>query len=224
MAPARPFTALRETVGAVDDLLAGEEVTVDGEIRVDHARIPWSPGRLPIAIAGRGPRVEALGIETADWVLLSGKPIAELPALTRRIRAGRPDPSTPPARIAWSTYLGWTPAMVEEIRPHFTYATVDMPHETRVALGVADAMAERIREVMLADGIPAAAHLVPDSVVQGSAVVGDHQTVIDRLAHVRETADPDLFVLALNGYAAAENHIVEAARLIAAAGFAPEEH
>jgi 5,10-methylenetetrahydromethanopterin reductase len=223
LTPARPYTALRETVEIVDRLLAGEEVTRDGEVRVDRAVIPWAPGRLPIAIAGRGPRVEALGIEAADWVLLAGKPLGELPALLARIRAGRPDPATPPARVAWSTYVGWTDAMVEEIRPHFTYATVDMPPATRAALGVADSTTDRIREVMRRDGIEAAAHLVPDSVIAGSAVVGDPAAVVRRLAEVRETARPDLFVLALNGYADAERHITEAAPLIAAAGFISEE-
>jgi 5,10-methylenetetrahydromethanopterin reductase len=222
LAPSRPYTALRETIDAVGRLLGGEEVSADGEVRIERARIAWSPGRLPVAIAGRGPRVEALAIETADWLLLAGKPLAQLPGLFDRVRSGRPDPSRSPARIAWSPYLGWTPGMVDEIRPHFTYATVDMPPATRNQLGVDEATASRILEVMRRDGTAAAAPLVPDSVIEGCAVVGDPAAVIRRLADLRESARPDLFVLAMNDYARAEQLITDAAPLIAAAGYGPD--
>src|SRR6185503_20379737 len=55
--PARPFTALRECVEVVDALLGGEIVEHVGEFEV-HGGLSWTPGRLPIAVAGRGPRVE----------------------------------------------------------------------------------------------------------------------------------------------------------------------
>jgi 5,10-methylenetetrahydromethanopterin reductase len=218
LAPGKPFTALRETVDVVDRLLAREEVTFHGEIHLDAARIPWSPRRLPIATAGRGPRVEAFGSEVADWNLVAGKPLVEVPGLLERLRAANPEH---PARIAWSTYVAWSPEMIEEIRPHFTYATVDMPPETRALLGIDSATTERIRAVMLRDGVHAAAHLVPDGVIHATAVVGDKQQVVDQLAAIRCSAAPDLFVLPMNGYSTAAALITEAAPLIHAAGFAP---
>jgi 5,10-methylenetetrahydromethanopterin reductase len=217
LAPSKPFTSLRETVAVVDRLLAREEVTFHGEIHLDAARIPWSPRRLPIATAGRGPRVEAFGSEVADWNLVAGKPLAEVPRLLGRLRAANPER---PARIAWSTYVAWSPEMIEEIRPHFTYATVDMPSETRALLGIDAATTERIREVMLRDGLDAAARLVPDGVIQATAIVGEKDQVVERLDAIRCSAAPDLFVLAMNGYSTAGALISEAAPLIHAAGFA----
>ena len=221
LTPPRPYSSLRETVAAVDRLLAGEAVTHHGEVNLESARIPWSSRRLPIAMAGRGPRVEALAIETADWVLLAGKPLVRLPELVGKVRAPRPVAAGEPPRIAWSTYVAWTPAMIEQVRPHMTYATVDMPPETRALLGIDDAITDLIREVGLRDGFAAAAHLVPDSVIEGTAIVGDSGSVVEQLAAVRRKAAPDLFVLAMNDYAVADRLIVEAAPLIHAAGFVP---
>lgn len=219
--PPRPYSSLRETVSTVDRLLAGELVTHHGEVRLEAARIPWSPRRLPVAMAGRGPRVEALAVETADWLLLAGKPLAKLPELFARVRAPRVAEAGPPARIAWSTYVAWTPEMVEQIRPHMTYATVDMPPETRLMLGIDAATADLIREVGLRDGFAAAAKFVPDSVIEGTAIVGDRGSVVEQLSAVRRKAAPDLFVLAMNDYAVADRLIAEAAPLIHAAGYVP---
>jgi 5,10-methylenetetrahydromethanopterin reductase len=216
--PARPFTALRETVDVVGRLLDGQIVTHRGTFDLREAEIPWSPGRLPLAMAGRGPRVEQYAVTTADLVLLSGKPHADLPALTRSIRARGAEVGHR-AAVAWSAYLGWTPAMVEAIRPHFTYATVDMPPETRQALGIPDEVTERIREVMLRDGIEAAAPLVPDRVVERAAIVGTADSVVEQLREVREAAEPELFLLPIADTASAATFITEAATLLERAGF-----
>src|ERR1700736_3551831 len=56
--PRRPFTALVECVDVVQMLWRGDTVDHTGEFSVSGASLPWSQGGLPIAIAGRGPRVE----------------------------------------------------------------------------------------------------------------------------------------------------------------------
>lgn len=215
--PARPYTALRETVEVVDALLRGETVRHDGEFRAE-ATLPWAPGPLPLAMAGRGPRVEQYAVTHADWVILSSKAHEDLPALAASIRA-RAAAAGHRARIAWSAYLAWTAEMAEAIRPHFTYATVDMPPETRARLGIRDEEAEAIRRVMLDEGIEAAGALVPPAVVERSAIVGSRAAVGDRLAAIRSEARPELFLLPLNSHDGAEAFIEHAANLLDGAGF-----
>jgi alkanesulfonate monooxygenase SsuD/methylene tetrahydromethanopterin reductase-like flavin-dependent oxidoreductase (luciferase family) len=109
--------------------------------------------------------------------------------------------------------------MADAIRPHFTYATVDMPSEARSRLGIADEVAEEVRAVMLREGIEAAGRLVPPAVVERSALVGSSEAVGERLANLRAAAAPDLFLLPLNEHNAAEEFIEQAAGLLDAAGF-----
>src|SRR5580693_10312135 len=84
--PRRPYTALAEAVDVIDALLAGKTVTHSGEFNASEARLDWAPGRLPLAIAGRGPRVERLSAERGDWVIISGKPAEEVGSYARAIR------------------------------------------------------------------------------------------------------------------------------------------
>lgn len=69
---ASPMTLLREHVGAVRALLAGETVDVSGEyVRLDHVALDWPPPVPPRLLVGaRGPRTIALAGELTDGVLL----------------------------------------------------------------------------------------------------------------------------------------------------------
>jgi hypothetical protein len=55
-------------------------------------------------MAGRGPRVEQYVVEHADWIVLSGKPHADLAALAASIR-DRARGAGNEIRLAWSAYL-----------------------------------------------------------------------------------------------------------------------
>ena len=127
MDPERPYTALRETFELNRRLLAGETV---GE-----ASLPWfRPGEpVPIAVAGRGPRVQRLAAEHSDCVILSAAPPAELPAFATRIRA------VGSAEIAWSAYMAYNATERQRVLPHFSYMAVDAPAEVRTADGLDDA-------------------------------------------------------------------------------------
>lgn len=216
--PARPYTALVECLDVVEELMAGRDATFDGEFAVRGAALPWSPGPIPIATAGRGKRVEGLGATRADWVLMSGKPLDDVARACADMRsAGAAARHTP--RIAWSAYIGWDDSMLDEVRPHFTYIATDMPSELRRAAGMDDALAERVRTIMLRDGMDAAARLVPDHVVRRYAVVADHDLAVAELARIREEARPDMFLLTVNDYARASDFVGSAALMLVEAGF-----
>jgi 5,10-methylenetetrahydromethanopterin reductase len=215
LAPARPYTALAEAVEVIDALLAGQTVNHSGEFTASQARLDWAPGRLPIAIAGRGPRVERLSAQRGDWVIVSGKPVEEVAGYARAIRdqaarAGRA------VRIAWNPMVGWEPGHVDAIRPHLSYMTVDMPDRWRERLGISDSVVVGLRAALRNDGPDAAARLVPDAVLDAFAIVGDRADVAGRLAAAIEAAAPDLLVFGAHDYT--HEHISDVAALAAEVG------
>ncbi len=184
----------------------------DGEFTACGAALPWSPGRLPIALAGRGPRTERLAAERADRVLLAGKAVDAVPDLVPRLRAG---PAHPPV-IAWNPGAAWTRAMIEEIRSHLAYMTIDLPPEERHGLGVDDALAGRLRETVAALGPEAAGPLVPDAVLQRYAVTGSREAVVARIAALRALVRPELLLFDAGDYSAA--YLKSAAAVITQVG------
>jgi len=186
--PARPFTALRECVDVVDSLLRGHTVSHRGEF-IAQAQLPWSASALPIAIAGRGPRVERLAAERADWVLLAGRPIGGAADLVRRLRALGVAARGRSAAIAWNPNVAWTPPMRDDVLSHLSYMLVDMPEGERVA---------------------------PAAVLERFAVTGSRSDVVQRLAQLRRDVAPELFVFDAYDYSVAFLH--ELADLVAEAG------
>jgi 5,10-methylenetetrahydromethanopterin reductase len=218
--PRRPYTALAEAVDVIDALLAGKTVTHSGEFNASEARLDWAPGRLPLAIAGRGPRVERLSAERGDWVIISGKPVEEVGSYARAIRdqaarAGRT------VRIAWNPMVGWEPGHVDALRPHFSYMTVDMPDGWRERLGVSDALVGELRAALRSDGPDAAARLVPDAVIDAFAIVGNRAEVAARLAAAVAAATPELLVFGAHEYTL--EHVSDVAALAAEIGLAPAD-
>ena len=216
--PAKPYTSLVQCLDVIEQLLAGKEVTFEGEFAAREARLAWSPGPLPLATAGRGPKVERLGATRADWILLSGKQIDMVGEACARIReAGAAAGNSP--RVAWSSYIGWDEAMLDEVRPHFTYIATDMPADLRRAAGIEDDTAARIQAILLKEGMEAAARLVPDDVVRRFAVVADRDGAVSELARIREEARPDMFLLPVNDYSRAGEFVRSAPSILLEAGF-----
>jgi 5,10-methylenetetrahydromethanopterin reductase len=215
LAPARPFTALAEAVEVIDDLLAGKTVDHTGEFTASQARLDWAPGRLPVAIAGRGPRVERLSAERADWVIVAGKPVTDIAALTGTLRDRAATAGRRP-RIAWNPMVGWAPGHLDGIRLHLSYMTVDMPAAWRERFGVDDRVVARLRAELASDGPAAAARLVPDSVLGAFAITGDRATVVARLADATAAAAPDLVIFGPHEYTT--GHLGDIAALAAEAG------
>ena len=215
--PARPFTALVEAVDVIDRLLAGEVVDHHGQFGASHAAIDWSPRRLPIAIAGRGPKVEVFAAQRADWVIVAGKAVDEFPRLAAELRHGRGDRAAPV--VIWNPLAAWRPEHVQEVRSHFAYMTVDLPLADRTALGVTDEQVAKLRETVHKQGPAAAAHLVPDALTRRFAIVGSRDEVVRRLDEGRRAARPELVAFAAHEYTA--EFVREVAEIAAEAGIGP---
>jgi 5,10-methylenetetrahydromethanopterin reductase len=81
-----PLRGLREGVGIVRRLLAGERVTLAGEVFSVHDAVLETPpaAPVPILLGVKGPRALALAAEVADGVHCS---VLASPAHVRRVRA-----------------------------------------------------------------------------------------------------------------------------------------
>lgn len=213
--PARPFTALAETVDVVDRLLSGEVVDHNGEFTVAHATIPWSSGRLPIAIAGRGPRVRGLAADKADWVILAGHPIEYAARFADELRVRAASLGRDPL-IVWNPSLAWRQQDIDALRGLYAFITVDLPAAEREELGITDEFIAKLQAEVHQRGHEAAAHLVPDSILARYSLSGDRDYVIGRLADEVERVRPSIVTFQAFEYTRA--YVAEIARLATAAG------
>ena len=198
LAPERPYTALRETLDLNQRLLRGEQV---GE-----ASLRWFDAEVPTAIAGRGPRVQALGASEADWVILSGKALTEVPDAAGRIRAAGT------AGVIWSAYLAYNDTERARALRHFSYMALDAPPEIREAAGLDDATSAQVKSAMLAGNLDEAAALLPATLVDHYAVSGSPAECAGIIDGLRDHFD--LYMLPLNDEADAEAHIIASAEIL----------
>ncbi len=200
LVPERPFSALRDAVSLNRALLSGQ--TVGG------ATLHFAPeAPVPMAIAGRGPRVQALAAAEAEWVILSAKPLAHLGTEATRIRA-----AAGAAKIAWSAYIAWSDSERARVLRHFSYMAIDAPPEIRVAAGLDDERASLIKSAMLAGRMDDAAALLPLALVDQYAVAGTPSECAATIASQRSNFD--LFMLPMNDEASCEEHIEVCARIL----------
>jgi len=200
--PARPYTALRDAVELNQALLAGRSVGA--------AALPWFEGDVPMAVAGRGRRVQALAASHGDWVIFSGKARRDLEADAARVRANGA------ASIAWSAYIAPDVPQRARVLRHFTYMAVDAPADIRAAAGLDDERTALVRSAMLAGDMDEAARHLPDALVDVYGVAGTPDECSAIIASHRHHFD--LFMLPLNDEAAAESHIEAGAALLSHAG------
>jgi 5,10-methylenetetrahydromethanopterin reductase len=198
--PPRPFTALREALDVTRRLLSGEAH--------GSARLPWvesAGGSIPVAVAGRGPRVQALAAEHADWVILSAEPLARLPATAARLRRHG-------AQLAWSAYLAYDGDQRRKVLGHFSYMALDAPPEIRAAAGLDDQRVDAVRQAMLAGRLEEAAALLPESLVDHYAIAGDPDECAGRIAAMARHCD--LFVVPMNDVVGSAAHIRACAAIL----------
>ncbi len=200
--PQRPFSALAAAFAVNRRLLAGR--------RAGPAELNWFDGEVPMAVAGRGPRVQRFAAAEADWVILSAKAPADLPETAATIRsAGR-------ARIAWSAYLAYDDIERRRALRHFSYMALDAPEEIRRQVGLDELRAARVRRAMLAGRLDEAAEHLPESLLDLYAVTGTPDACAATIAGLRKSFD--LFLLPMNDEDTCEAHIERSAAILARAG------
>ena len=200
--PERPYSALVDAFVANRRLLSGR--------RAGPASLDWFGGDVPMAIAGRGPRVQRFGAAKADWVILSAKALADLPEAATAIRGGGD------ARVAWSAYLAYDDTERRRALRHFAYMALDAPPEIRRQVGLDELRSARVRRAMLAGRLDEAAEHLPESLLDLYAVTGTPTECAARIAALR--ASFDLFLLPMNDEDTCEAHIEAGAAILTDAG------
>lgn len=196
--PERPYSDLVDAFVLNRRLLEGR--------RAGPASLDWFSGRVPMAVAGRGPRVQRYAASEADWVILSAKALADLPEAASAVRQGG-------ARIAWSAYLAYDETERRRALRHFAYMALDAPADIRRRVGLDELRAARVRRAMLAGRLDEAAEHLPESLLDLYAVTGTPEECAARIAGLRDSFD--LFVLPMNDEETCEAHIEASARILA---------
>lgn len=204
----RPVTAVAETASALRKLFAGETVTTDpgSPVSFRGARLGYGRAEIEIFLAGRGPKMTALGAAIADGFTLSyihkemiGEAVA---ALRTGAAASRPDR---PFLVTYCTLVITDDAELEESRRQLSFRLLDSPARVQQMIGMTSTDAAAIREALAAGGPTEAAPLVKEEWVPHFCIVGSPSEATAELQTLMGTHDIDEFqVSVLGGDKAAE--------------------
>lgn len=190
-----PLATVRDVISACRGLLNGETVTMAGqgfELRGAQLGFPTRPG-IEIWLAGRGPKMLALGGAAADGVMLDFIHKPSLGAAIDRVHGGAPTHSRR-ARICYSTMVITDADAMAQTKPHMTYRLVDSPPEVKEMIGISDGDINRIRSAM-AGGLHAAAEHVRDEWVLPFVIAGSASECAAEIARLVEQHGIDEFLL-----------------------------
>lgn len=207
-----PVAVLADTVSALRGLFAGEVVDLESaSFRLRSARLDYGRPDIPIVLAGRGPRVTALGGNVADGFYLSyihRELLAEHVAALRSSALGRD------FEVMYSTAVAMSEADIDAVRAQLTFRLVDSPPEVRALLGLGDAQVARIRARLARGGPTAAADEIDPGWVGQFAIAGSVDHCAAQLRQLETTGDIDEFVLPIQSPEAARDLISAVAAMI----------
>ena len=150
---ASPLTLMREYLPALRELLAGDEVTVDGRyVRLDGVRLDWPPAVVPqVYAAAEGPKTLALAGAVAQGVVLDSRHSpAELQRAVHTVREGAGDGPRPADIVAYAV-AAFGPGSAERVRAD---AGERGPEDDRALWGTAADVAAGVRRIA-ASGVDA---------------------------------------------------------------------
>jgi len=185
----RPLARVRDLIEVARRLFRDASVEYEGPVStLRSATMGYGRPAIEIWLAGRGPRMLALGGEAADGVMLDFIHKPSLGEAVRRVRAsgGR--------RICYSTAIVTDEDDLEFVRPHMTYRLVDAPDPVKDAIGLSPADTANIREAM-SGGLHAAAEHVRDEWVEPFVLRGTGEECAAELRALCEEHDIEEFLL-----------------------------
>ena len=190
----KPVRAVRELIEASRALFSTNPAEYSGEfVEIHGAALPYARPSTEIWLAGRGPRMLALGAQQCDGVMMDViyKPLlAEMIERVRRL--GREAGNTP--KISYSTMLVTDERSMTIAKNHMAYRLIDSPAEVKTAIGLSDADADRLRAKM-SEGLEAAGELVRDEWVLPFVISGSIDECATELSDVDERDAIDEFLV-----------------------------
>ncbi len=191
----QPLRSVRDVLDACRSLLDGQTVSMTTplfELRNARLGFPCRAG-IEIWVAGRGPKMLALGGTRADGVMLDFINKPDIGASVARVREAAAAAGRRP-KICYSTMIITDDAAMAQTKPHMTYRLVDSPPEVKEALGISPADVERIRTAMT-DGLHAAAEHVREEWVLPFVIAGTVSECAEELSRLMEQSALDEFLL-----------------------------
>lgn len=190
----RPLVAVGELIEVCRGLFSAQPVDHRGEFtELRNATIAYARPSTEIWLAGRGPKMLALGATRCDGVMLDFIYKPNLGPILERVRRAGVDAGRAP-RISYSTLVVADDATMAVARRHMTYRLVDSPAEVKQAIGMSDADATRMRAA-LADGLDAAAEQVRDEWVHPFVISGTVDACTSELGDLGERYGIDEFLV-----------------------------
>lgn len=185
----RPLAAVREVIEIARKLFSGDQVDHEGPTAsLRSASMGYGRPDIEIWLAGRGPKMLALGGAVADGVMLDFIHKPSIGDYVARVRAECP------ARICYSTAVITDEDDLEFVRPHMTYRLVDAPQPVKDAIGLTNTDAQRIRDAM-AGGLAAAAEHVRDEWVEPFVIRGNSAQCAAEIEDLCAAHDIEEFLL-----------------------------
>lgn len=210
----RPVTAVEDMVVTLRRLFAGDRVDHDGPaFSFRGAHLDYGRPGIEIVLAGRGPRMTAVGARLADGFNLSW---IHKDLLGRHAAALREAVGSRPFRISYSTMLVTDDAELETARAQLSFRLVDSPPEVKERLDLSPGRVDAIRSALAAGGpSAAAAHIDPDW-VGAFALVGSPAQCGAELRRILAEHGIDEFQLPLASVEGAAERIETTAALLTA--------
>ena len=183
IAAEKPLAACREMIEIVRALSTGQKCDYHGtQFSLRGAQLGTAPQPVEVWMMGRGPRMIRLSGECADVTVMTsrlggGTALAE--AEHGAALGGRA------LRLAYLGSLAFDSAMLEQMRPHYTYVLPDSPPAALAELGLSPAWAAELKRTREAEGVEAAARLISDDLLRRLMVAG---TPEECLADIRRLA------------------------------------
>lgn len=190
----RPLTGLREAVGLLRRLLAGESAAFAGQVfrgwtRDARLRFPLHPTPVPIYIGGQGPKVLEFMGEAGDGGLPIAFPPETMAEAAPRVRAGaartgRTLEGFDLAACVWWSVDETTEQAQAALRPLIAYYGPSLRAETLAPIGLVPADFDAIRQAWREGDARRAEALVTPAMYR-LAIAGDADQVVERIAWLR---------------------------------------
>jgi 5,10-methylenetetrahydromethanopterin reductase len=185
----KPALACRETIHIVRELLSGNKCDYQGSMfRLTGAQLETAGEPIEIWVMGRGPKMTKMAAEVADVAVVTGKMGLE-GALDEAQTGGRA------LKLAMLGSMAFNQAMLDRMRPNFTYVLPDAPAEVWRRFGLAPEWVAELKRVRERQGVEAATRLIDDDLLRQLMVAGTPEECAADIRRLTSEKDYAYFVL-----------------------------
>jgi len=207
----KPVGEVEAMAEALRKLFAGQRVDTEAStFGFTNATLSFGRPDIPIILAGRGPRMTALGGAIADGFYLSYIHKDLLGAHVASLRTAAKDRRF---RLVYSTMIATTDEEFQQAKASLTFRLVDSPLEVKDKLGLDAGAVAALRTALGEGGPAAAASLIKDEWVSQFVVAGTPAECQAELRGLLDQHGIDEFQLAVQRTEGAEALIDRTAAL-----------